>query len=102
MPNAGEALAGERDARVGERAERQTTALLLATDACCHAGHDIANVERGGGEIPSLVCVTCTALWGRREGLQSWQEHCSTCFAEVYPQGLPDLGVTAQPLSERQ
>ena len=102
MPDAMEATAEESGARLGERVEWQPIALLLATDACCHAGHDVANVERGGGEIPSLVCVTCTALWGRLEGLKSWQEHCSTCFAEAYPQGLPDLGVTAQPLSERQ
>jgi hypothetical protein len=79
--------------------ERSSATLLLATDACCQSGHDTAEVEHGGGEVPLLICVTCTELWGRMEGLQSWQEHCPCCFSEAHPHGLVDLGITAQLLS---
>ncbi len=74
--------------------------LLLATDACCQAGHVIAEVERDGGEMPVVLCVTCTERWGHKEGLRSWQEHCPDGFAEAYPRGLTDrdLGITARPV----
>lgn len=77
-----------------ERSPGSATSLLLATDACCQAGHVIAEVERGGREMPVLVCVTCTERWGRRAGLQSWQERCPCCFAEAYPHGLTDRDLT--------
>lgn len=80
--------------------KKGSTTLLLASDACCQAGHNVAEVERGGGEAPVLVCVTCTELWGRMEGLRSWQEHCPCCFSEAHPHGLADLGISAQPLSD--
>lgn len=83
-----------------ESGETWPTSLLLATDACCQAGHDVAEVERGGGEIPTLACITCTELWGRQQVLRSWQEQCATCFSQAYPNGMPDLGITAQPLSD--
>lgn len=92
--------ASEQGATVGAgRAEKHATSLLLATDTCCQADHVIAEVERGGGEMPVVVCITCTELWGRREGLQSWQECCPRCFSETHPHGLTnlDLGITAQP-----
>ena len=81
-----------------ERSPGSATSLLLATDACCQAGHVIAEVEPGGGEMPVLACVTCTEQWGRRAGLRSWQERCPSCFAEAYPRGLTDrdLGITAR------
>lgn len=87
---------------VRERVETSATALLLAADRFCQAGHDIAEVERGGGAAPVLVCVTCTERWGQMETLRSWQEQYPRCFAESYPQGLPDLGITARPLDSYQ
>lgn len=90
----------EEQAAVDEAgAERRATPLLLATDACCAAGHDTALVERGGA-IPALVCVTCTALWGRLEERRSWQANWPDCFAKAHPEGLTDLGITAQALAD--
>lgn len=80
-----------------ETSPKSITSLLLATDACCQAEHVIAEVERGGGEMPVVVCITCTERWGRREGLRSWQERCPGDFAEAYPRGLTDRGITARP-----
>ena len=87
---------------VEERIDAGPASLLLATDACCQAGHDTAEVERGGGAVPVLVCVTCTELWGQLEVLRSWQEQCPRCFAKTHPQGLPDLGITARPRGDRR
>jgi len=81
-----------------ERSLKSTTSLLLATAACCQAEHIIAEVERGGGEMLVVVCITCTERWGRRAGLRSWQERCPGGFAEAYPRGLTDRdhGITAR------
>ena len=83
-----------------ERFPTSATSLLLATDACCQVGHIIAEVDRGGDEMPVVLCITCTERWGRRAGLRSWQKHCSGCFAEAYPHGLTDrdVGITARPV----
>lgn len=73
--------------------------LLLATDACCQGGHVTAEVERGGGEPPVLVCVTCAEWWGYREGLRGWAERCPDDFSQIYPRGLEELDrvITARP-----
>lgn len=87
-----------------ESASEATTSilpLLLATDACCQVGHVTAEVERGGGEAPILVCVTCAVWWGYREGLRGWAERCPDSFSEVYSHGLVDFDevITAQPIA---
>lgn len=85
-----------------ERVETRPTTLLLATDACCQAGYDTAEVELGGAAVPVLVYVTCTELWGRQESLRSWQEQSPECIAKAYPHGLPGLAITVRPLAEAQ
>lgn len=79
--------------------QHDTPSLLTATEACRRAGHEIATAEREGGARPVEICVTCTEQWGRLDGLRSWQEHCPCCFSEAHPNGLADLGITAQVLS---
>ncbi len=79
--------------------QHDTPSLLAATEVCRQAEHETATVEREAGASPVVICVTCTALWGRLDGLRSWQEHCPCCFSEAHPNGLVDLGITAQVLS---
>lgn len=73
----------------------EESALLLATDACREAGHVVAGEESTGG-TELMVCVTCSQEWGRMKGLRDWQEHCPCCFSEAHPNGLRDLGITAE------
>lgn len=94
-----EAVSGRDMAADMERVPKGATSLLLATDACCQAEHVIVEVERGGGEMPIVVCITCIERWGRKEGLRRWQERCPDSFLDAYPRGLTDLdlGITARP-----
>ncbi len=81
---------------MNEAVLQNTTSRLFATPACRQAGHETAAVEQEAGATPVIVCVTCTKRWGQLIGLRSWQEHCPCCFSEAHPNGLADLGITAQ------
>jgi|GEM_PF-5448555 hypothetical protein len=84
---------------MGDRNLQKNQSLLVATDACRQAGHEIAAMAHINEMGPIDVCVTCTEVWGRLDGLRDWQEHCPCCFSEAHPHGLADLGITAQTLS---
>jgi hypothetical protein len=70
--------------------------LLIASDACRRLGHQFANRPRDEGHSGLEVCVTCTEQWGHLKGLRDWQENCPCCFSTAHPNGLTDLGITAE------
>ena len=70
--------------------------LLVATDQCRRAGHRLAAAPAGLGVDDASVCVTCTEEWGHLKGLRDWQENCPCCFSAAHPNGLTDLGITAE------
>lgn len=70
--------------------------VLVATDLCRHAGHHLAdNLQDTFGD-GTVICVTCTETWGKQKGLREWQENCPCCFSAAHPNGLTDLGITAE------
>ena len=75
--------------------QHDTPTVLIATDACRHARHELATPEHAPG-TDAMLCVTCTETWGNMKGLRDWQEHCPCCFSAAHPHGLADLGITAQ------
>ena len=70
--------------------------LLVASELCRRAGHHLTEAPRGLGADDAIVCVTCTEEWGHRKGLRDWQENCPCCFSAAHPNGLTDLGITAE------
>jgi hypothetical protein len=73
--------------------------LLTATETCRQAGHETANVERGGGASPVVICVTCTELWERASRPAKLAGALSLPLLGSPPHGLVNLGITAQVLS---
>ena len=74
----------------------QGPTLLVASELCRRAGHHLADAPRGLGADGVEVCVTCTEEWGHLKGLRDWQENCPCCFSAAHPNGLTDLGITAE------
>lgn len=73
----------------------QGPTLLVATERCRQSGHHLTEAPRGLGADDAAVCVTCTEEWGHLKGLRDWQENCPCCFSAAHPNGLTDLGITA-------
>jgi hypothetical protein len=74
-----------------------TADTLVATEACHRLNHRLAdNARSSTTQGDSDACITCTEEWGRLKGLQDWQENCSCCFSEAHPNGLGDVGITAE------
>ena len=69
--------------------------ILVATDVCRRAGHRLAETPQGIHNDGSVICVTCTEMWGKQKGLREWQENCPCCFSAAHPNGLTDLGISA-------
>ncbi len=74
----------------------QGRSLLAATEQCRRAGHQLAEAPRDLGLDDARICVTCTEAWGHMRGLRDWQENCPCCFSAAHPNGLTDLGITAE------
>lgn len=69
--------------------------VLVASDACRRGRHRLADEEQREGSETYTICITCTEAWGNLNGLRTWEENCPCCFSAAYPNGLPDLGITA-------
>ncbi len=67
--------------------------LCVATDTCRVQGHRLARTTLPRSEVdPTIVeeiCLNCTEIAGRLEGLRLWQSVCPCCFSSAFPSGLP-------------
>lgn len=95
MTSGGEAPVGHSH----ERAKGRTVdalGLCEVEDVCRAQGHAVlrSNLERSGADATVVreVCLTCTEVAGRLEGLRLWQSVCPCCFSSAFPEGLPSLG----------
>ena len=69
--------------------------LCEATATCRRLGHTLtrSTLPRSPTD-PSLgeeICLSCTGVAGRLEGLRLWQSVCPCCFSSAFPEGLPTL-----------
>ena len=81
--------------------QHDSPTVLIATDACRRAGHELAVPEQAP-DAGAVLCVTCTETWGNMQGLRDWQQHCPCCFSAAHPHGLADLGISAQTSSSAE
>ena len=69
--------------------------LCAATDTCRAEGHTLArSTLRRSEKDPTVVeeiCLNCTEIAGRLEGLRLWQSVCPCCFSSAFPKGLPSV-----------
>jgi hypothetical protein len=79
--------------------QHEPPSLLTATETCRQAGHETANVERGGGASPVVICVTGTELWERAFQPAKPAGTLSRLLLGSPLSWLVDLGITAQVLS---
>ncbi len=67
--------------------------LCLAEAMCRSQGHAIARTtlpRSGSDPTPAEeICLNCTEIEGRLEGLRLWQSVCPCCFSSAFPDGLP-------------
>lgn len=67
--------------------------LCAATETCRAQGHRLARTTLPRSELdPTVVdeiCLNCTEIAGRLEGLRLWQSVCPCCFSSAFPSGLP-------------
>ena len=91
----GETPGGHRHERSKGRTI-EALGLCEVEDVCRAQGHAVArsNLERSGADATVVpeVCLTCTEVAGRLEGLRLWQSVCPCCFSTAFPEGLPSLG----------
>src|SRR5947209_20315006 len=79
--------------------QHETPSLLTATETCRQAGHETANVERGGGASPVVICVIGTELRERAFRPPNLAGALSLLLLGRPPHGLVNLGITAQVFS---
>ena len=79
--------------------QHETPSLLTATETCRQAGHETANVERGGGASPVVICVIGTELRERAFQPAKLAGALSLLLLGRPPHGLVNLGITAQVFS---
>lgn len=69
--------------------------LCVATEGCRAQGHTLARTNLpqsvGAPAAPAEICLSCTEVSGRLEGLRLWQSVCPCCFSSAFPQGLPTI-----------
>lgn len=89
--------AGPENAGAPEPSGRtiQDLGLCVVTEECRRLRHTSArstlprsNSDRTSGEE---ICLTCTEVSGRLEGLRLWQSVCPCCFSSAFPEGLPTV-----------
>lgn len=70
--------------------------LCEVEEVCRAQGHAVlrSTLARSVDDptVVAEVCLTCTEVAGRLEGLRLWQSVCPCCFSSAFPQGLPSLG----------
>jgi hypothetical protein len=69
--------------------------LCEATDACRAQGHSLARTtlprSLSDSQVASEICLVCTEVEGRLEGLRLWKSVCPCCFSSAFPEGLPSI-----------
>jgi hypothetical protein len=67
--------------------------LCVSTETCRALGHRLVRTTLPRSEVdPTVVdeiCIDCTEIAGRFEGLRLWQSVCPCCFSSAFPSGLP-------------
>ncbi len=82
--------------------------LCVVEESCRAEGHAVARTtlprSNADSTVEPEICLTCTEISGRLEGLRLWQSVCPCCFSSAFPEGLPSaeaLHARALPKSGR-